>query len=297
MLGPFVDDTDGKTLETGLTIEDTDIYLSKNGGAFANPNDTANAAHSSNGYYTKQINGTDTGTLGILTVECHESGALPIRQDYQVVTANWWDTMCSTDQLDVNVTNIEGSDATDQINAACDTAFTDYDPPTKTEMDTAHSTTDGKIDALNDLSSADVTTACTSSLNTYDPPTKAELDTAVADVSVDEIQATALADLFNTDSGTTYAAAVAGSPVKETADNAGGSALTEAGIADAVWDEAMTGHVTAGTFGLLQCMLGKWEIDTNQLKLYDLGGNLKYTFNLTRDDNATEFNPAKREAA
>lgn len=96
---------------------------------------------------------------------------------------------------------------------------------------------------------AEVQSECTDALNAYDPPTKAELDTAVADVSVDEIQATALADLFNTDSGTDYASAVAGSVVKEIADNAGESALTEAGIADAVWDEARSGHVGAGSFG------------------------------------------------
>jgi hypothetical protein len=82
-----------------------------------------------------------------------------------------------------------------------------------------------------------------------DLPTNAELTSAVANVSVDEIQATALADLFNTDSGTTYASAVAGSVVKETADNAGGSALTEAGIADAVWDELIAGHVDSGSTG------------------------------------------------
>ena len=68
-------------------------------------------------------------------------------------------------------------------------------------------------------------------------------------VSVSELQASALADLFNTDSGTTYASAVAGSVVKEIADNAGGSSLTVGDIADAVWDEARSGHVAAGSFG------------------------------------------------
>jgi len=69
------------------------------------------------------------------------------------------------------------------------------------------------------------------------------------DVSVDEIKASALADLFNTDSGTDYDNSVAGSVVKEIADNAGGSALTAEGIADAVWDEASTGHTDAGKAG------------------------------------------------
>jgi hypothetical protein len=71
-------------------------------------------------------------------------------------------------------------------------------------------------------------------LAAYDAATGTDVTNAAANVSVDEIQATALADLFNTDSGTTFASAVAGSVVKEIADNAGGSSLTEAGIAETV---------------------------------------------------------------
>jgi hypothetical protein len=123
----------------------------------------------------------------------------------------------------------------DAIKAKTDNLPTDPADESSLEsaITTAHSTTDALIGGLNNLAAGDVTTACTSSLNTYDPPTKAELDAAVADVSVDEIQPTAIADLFNTDSLTTYAAAVSGSAVKEIADNAGGSALTEDGIATA----------------------------------------------------------------
>jgi hypothetical protein len=48
------------------------------------------------------------------------------------------------------------------------------------------------------------------------------------------LTAAALKDFFDTDSTTTYASAVAGSVVKEIADNAGGSALTADAIADEV---------------------------------------------------------------
>jgi hypothetical protein len=60
-----------------------------------------------------------------------------------------------------------------------------------------------------------------------------------------------LASAFTTDSGETYGTSVAGSIVQEIADNAGGAALTEAGIADAVWDELLTGaaHNTATSAG------------------------------------------------
>jgi hypothetical protein len=96
---------------------------------------------------------------------------------------------------------------------------------------------------------AEVQSEVADALVAYGAATGANVTAAAANVSVDEIQATALADLFNTDSGTTYASAVAGSVVKEIADNAGGSGLTEAGIADAVWDELIAGHAGVGSTG------------------------------------------------
>ena len=91
VLGPFLDDTDGKTAETGLTISQADVRLSKNAGTFAQANESTSATHMENGYYSKPLNTTDTGTLGRLTVAVAESGALPVRQDYVVVTADEWD--------------------------------------------------------------------------------------------------------------------------------------------------------------------------------------------------------------
>lgn len=54
---------------------------------------------------------------------------------------------------------------------------------------------------------------------------------------------------FTYDATANYAGATTGSLVLEIADNAGGTALTAAAIADAVWDEDATGHQTQGTFG------------------------------------------------
>lgn len=85
----------------------------------------------------------------------------------------------------VDVASIEGSDATDQINAACDTALSDYDAPTKAELDSG-------LAGLNDP--------------------------------------------------------------------------TAAAIADAVLDEALSGHVTAGTLGKAVADI---EADTNELQSDD----------------------------
>lgn len=84
-LGPFLDSTDGTTAETALTVSQADVRLSKNGGDFAQKNDTNTATHDELGYYDCQINTTDTNTYGILRVVVAESGALVVDQSYAVL--------------------------------------------------------------------------------------------------------------------------------------------------------------------------------------------------------------------
>ena len=113
-LGPFVDDADGKTAETGLTISQADIRLSKNGGDFAQTHNAAGATADELGYYDVPLDTTDTDTLGRLRVAVSETGALPVWQDFIIVTANVYDSLFSTDKLDVAVVEI----ATDALTAA-----------------------------------------------------------------------------------------------------------------------------------------------------------------------------------
>ena len=113
-LGPFLDDTDGKTPETGLTISQADIRLSKNGGGFAQSNNIAGATHDENGYYDVPLNTTDTNTLGTFRVAVSKSGALPVWQDYMVVPANVWDSMFGASTLNVNVATLSSA-AVDSI--------------------------------------------------------------------------------------------------------------------------------------------------------------------------------------
>lgn len=106
-IGPFLDDADGKTAETGLTISQSDIRLSKNGGDFAQSNDSSGATHDEYGWYYLTLDATDTGTLGRLQVAINESGALPVWAEYMVITANAYDTLVGgTDYLDVEVASI-----------------------------------------------------------------------------------------------------------------------------------------------------------------------------------------------
>jgi len=92
------------------------------------------------------------------------------------------------------------------------------------------------LDALNDIAAADVWSSATRTLSDYSGVW------SVASRTITGLSAAALADFFDTDSGTTYASAVSGSVVKEIADNAGGSSLTPADI----WGYE-TRTLTAGT--------------------------------------------------
>ena len=102
-MGPFLDDTDGKTQKTALTISQADIRLSKNGGTLAQSNNSAGATHDANGIYGVPLDTTDTNTLGRLKVFIQESGALPVWQEFMVVPANVWDSMFGADRLQVHV--------------------------------------------------------------------------------------------------------------------------------------------------------------------------------------------------
>jgi hypothetical protein len=97
-VGPFVDDTDGKTAETGLSIAQADIRLSKNGGAFAQTNNTAGATHDENGYYGVPLDTTDTNTLGRLRLAVSKSGALPVWETFMVVPANVYEALIANSE-------------------------------------------------------------------------------------------------------------------------------------------------------------------------------------------------------
>lgn len=106
VLGPFVDDADGKTPETGLTISQADCQLSKNGGAVAQKNSATAASHLGGGHYKVPLNATDTGTLGVLRLYVNESGALPVWMDMMVMPANVWDSLFGADRLEVHAAEI-----------------------------------------------------------------------------------------------------------------------------------------------------------------------------------------------
>ena len=103
-MGPFLDDGDGKTLETALVIQKNDVRLSKNGGAYAaagadQGGGDSGAAHIGNGDYGISLGAADTGTLGRLRVSIGKSGALVVWKDFTVVAQRTYDRLFGSDQL------------------------------------------------------------------------------------------------------------------------------------------------------------------------------------------------------
>jgi hypothetical protein len=79
LLGPFLDDTDGKTAETALTINASDIKLWKRGGTTESSKNSGGATHIADGRYHATLDATDTDTVGELIINVAVAGALPVR--------------------------------------------------------------------------------------------------------------------------------------------------------------------------------------------------------------------------
>jgi hypothetical protein len=93
-LGPFLDDTDGKTIEDVLTIAQADVRLKKNDGNWAQKNQASSAVNDEeNGWYEIQLDTTDTNTLGQLIVAVHKTGVLPVWREFMVVPLNVYQSL------------------------------------------------------------------------------------------------------------------------------------------------------------------------------------------------------------
>lgn len=92
LIGPFVDDTDFKTTETGLTIANTDIKLRANGTTLSNKN-SGGGTHQVNGMYSLTWDATDTANVGELFFSVVVAGALPVFGTYVVLEEAVYDAL------------------------------------------------------------------------------------------------------------------------------------------------------------------------------------------------------------
>jgi len=125
-LGKFVDDTDGKTAETALSIANTDIKLWKEGATSQASKNSGGATHIANGWYYAVLDATDTNTLGKLEVTVDVSGALSVRREFMVLPANVYDALVlDTDVLETDLIEIGGdADSLTIFKLMCDCGLT-----------------------------------------------------------------------------------------------------------------------------------------------------------------------------
>jgi hypothetical protein len=292
ILGPFLDDTDGKTAETGLTIANTDVKIYKAGATTSANKNSGGATHDASGRYSIVLDATDTNTLGSGEIHVLVTGALPVKKEFCVLPANIYDSFIGgTDLFDVSVTQFNGSAVTSASG--------------RPEVNVSHvggsavSATSGLINANVTQISGSATAADTLEVN-FDGSVGAKplfgiVDQGTAQSATGTTLVLRAAAAFADDAlngatliitggsagvgqsrtitdfvGTTDTATVETWGVTPTGtityviygtapDVAGGSDPTAAEIADAVWDELLADHVTSATFGKA---LGDVIVDT-----------------------------------
>lgn len=126
------------------------------------------------------------------------------------------------------------------------------DSGTVTTLDQLDTNLSNDIAALNDLDSSAVAAACTSSLNAYDPPTRTEATADKAEILAalpsSGPSASVIADAVLDEALSGHS--TAGTLGKAVSDIlAGGSAPTVEQIVDGILDEPVASHATAGSVG------------------------------------------------
>jgi hypothetical protein len=97
-LGHFVDDADGVTAMTALTIANTDIKLWKSGATTLANKNSGGATHISGGIYYAVLDATDTDTAGPLIAFVNVAGALPVRVECIVLPAATYDAQIAGEE-------------------------------------------------------------------------------------------------------------------------------------------------------------------------------------------------------
>lgn len=94
MVGPFIDLTAG-TSEEALTVDATEVWLSKNGADYVNKNEATAAVHKKSGMYLMVLDATDTNTVGTLNILVDDTAdaAIPVSLDCQVIETAIYDAL------------------------------------------------------------------------------------------------------------------------------------------------------------------------------------------------------------
>ncbi len=287
LLGPFCDDTDGKTPETGLTIANTDIKLLVGGATSEASKNSGGGTHIAGGRYSAVLDATDTATVGILEVSVNATGALPFTKSYYVLEEAVFDAMYAASApgylqpttagrtLDVSST---GNAGIDFDNIQLTNAAPIVGIVASGTLSGTHSTTTADLGAnapsldmtgkwlripTRDVSSYISAYNTSTGVATFSPATAATLansdqwyvtdspylptDTSLMPTS--KISVGTGTGQINLSSGKVPATIAAGDLAANSLTASALAADFVAEMADGVWDEATAGHSTAGTTG------------------------------------------------
>lgn len=250
VFGIFVDSTDGNTEETGLTIANTDIKIWKAGATTLANKNSGGATHISNGIYYAVFDSTDTNTLGSGKAFVHVSGALYCVIEFCVLPQKVYDSMIAgNDNLEVDTIQIEGTDATNQLNAA--TPSVTVSDKTGFSLSSSQSfNLTGNITGNLSGSVGSVTGGVT--VTTNNDKTGYSLSTAGVTAVQSGLSTLTAQQVWEYTTRTLSAfgfSVTVGTNNDKTGYSLSATPPTAAAIADAVWDEATSGHTGAGSTG------------------------------------------------
>jgi hypothetical protein len=255
LLGPFVDDADGDTQMTALTIANTDIKIWKHGATTLADKNSGGATHIANGRYYATLDATDTDTIGMLEVIVHVADALPVRREYIVYDEAVYDVLFGT--------TAPSTLTAAQVNTEVDTALTDIhlDHLIATAASIPAITSGTYLDQIMDDGTAayDRTTDSLQAIRDRgDSAWASEAGHTAADVWAVATRTITGGTIATLDTGSITAGSFATDAIDSNAlaENAAQE------IADYVWDEDATGHQTQGTFGQA---IGDPAADTNTI--------------------------------
>ena len=337
LLGSFLDDTDGKTAETGLTIANTDIKLWKGGATTEASKNSGGATHIAGGRYYAVLDATDTNTVGMLEVNVHVAGALPVRRQFYVLEEAVYDALFAASAAGYQVPIWATASSTVNLSGTTVKTATDVDTVVnsvtfglsalKTLIDTLTAYVDTEVAAIkaktdnlpNDPADASDIAALFSTVNTTLATIASYIDTEVAAIKAktdnlpnDPADASDIAASFSTVN--TTLATIASyidtevTAIKSKTDNlpanpaAAGDIPSASVVADAVWDEVLSGHSTSGTTGakLLSLSAGgdatlskQTEILSAIAGLSAASGSGAYTLTVQVTDGTTALQGAK----
>lgn len=193
IVGPFLSIVTGEPL-TSLTVAGITSGIIKHGSPPTNTAITWAAAasnhdmvHLANGYWRCELTTTDTNTLGAGSLTFRDDDVFrPVTCRFVVVTANEWDSKCSTDKKHVDVIEYAGQTATTSTGNLPDINVAEI-----SDDSAAADSLEGAIDNANDVVAADVTkisgdTAAANALESYCDGSTAQ------PVDVQEVDGTAL---------------------------------------------------------------------------------------------------------